>query len=210
MQAAHSKSKFNFLFFTAWLIMSLYLILRTYFVDITDDEEIKRVHIHYNILYQGSKVFNNLLDKYDNGGLSGLCNLGNTCYINSCIQILSHCYELHEVINIINNISVLNDNNLILQEWKSLKDLMWSKNCVISPNRFLNAIQHISTVKDRELFSGYAQNDLPEFLLFIIDTFHTGLRREVDMVIKGHVVNNTDKLAVSCFNMMKNMYAMMM
>ena len=33
--------------------------------DITDDEEIKRVHIHYNILYQGSKVFNNLLDKYN-------------------------------------------------------------------------------------------------------------------------------------------------
>lgn len=38
MQATHYKSKYNFLFFTAWLIMSFYLILRTYFVDITDDE----------------------------------------------------------------------------------------------------------------------------------------------------------------------------
>lgn len=30
-------------------------------------------------------VVNDLINKYDNKGLSGLCNLGNTCYINSCI-----------------------------------------------------------------------------------------------------------------------------
>ena len=159
-------------------------------------------HINYNYL-----LSNNLLNKYDNGGLSGLCNLGNTCYINSCVQILSHCYELHEVINIINNNSILNDNNLILQEWKSLKDLMWSKNCVISPNRFLNAIQHISTIKDRELFSGYAQNDLPEFLIFLFDCFHEALERKVDIKINGRSENNIDELAKKCYEMIKNMYS---
>lgn len=38
MQASHQKSKYNFLFFIAWLFVSFYLVLRTYFVDITDDE----------------------------------------------------------------------------------------------------------------------------------------------------------------------------
>jgi ubiquitin C-terminal hydrolase len=162
-------------------------------------------HIDYKFL-----LLNNLLTKYDNKGLSGLCNLGNTCYINSCIQILSHCYELHEVINITsNNINnnINNNNSLILQEWKSLKDLMWSKNCVISPNRFLNAIHHISTIKNRELFSGYAQNDLPEFLIFLFDCFHEALERKVSITINGNSENDIDELAKKCYSMIKNIYS---
>ena len=52
-------------------------------------------------------VSNDLINKYNNKGLSGLCNLGNTCYINSCMQILSQCYELNELITNVGEHTVL-------------------------------------------------------------------------------------------------------
>ena len=51
-----------------------------------------------------------------------------------------------------------------------------------------------------------AQNDLPEFLLFLIDSFHNALCREVQMNINGIVLNDKDVLAKKCYEMMKNMY----
>lgn len=154
---------------------------------------------------------NNLIDKYNNRGLTGLCNLGNTCYINSCMQILSNCYELNELVDVvihrISNNSNGDNSSLILKEWKNLKDLMWSKNCIISPNRFLNAIQVVASLKKRELFTGYAQNDLPEFLIFIFDCFHEALERKVNITVDGISENRLDDLAKTCYEMIKLNYS---
>lgn len=148
-------------------------------------------------------------DKYKNKGLSGLANLGNTCFLNSTIQCLSHCYELNNFLNKENYTQKLNKipDSLILIEWDKLRKLMWSENCVISPNGFVKAVQRVARIKDKDIFTGFAQNDLTEFLGFVIDSFNNSVKREVAMNITGHAETNTDILAKNCFEMMKKMYS---
>ena len=40
---------------------------------------------------------------------------------------------------------------------------MWSNNCTIAPHGFVNAVQQVSILKKRDIFSGYNQNDIQEF-----------------------------------------------
>tara|TARA_Y200000002_G_C22664995_1_gene657584 strand:+ start:376 stop:1419 length:1044 start_codon:yes stop_codon:yes gene_type:complete len=146
--------------------------------------------------------------KYENKGLSGLSNLGNTCFINTCMQILSHTYELDELFENGNYKSKLNNvhDSALFIEWDNLRKMLWNENCIVSPGKFIKSIQKLSALKNIQNFTGNAQNDLPEFLLFIVDVFHNALRREVKMSIIGKEESKKDKLAKECFEMVKKMY----
>jgi len=149
------------------------------------------------------------IEIYKDKGLSGLANLGNTCFVNSCIQVLSHTYELNyflEQETYKNKLKKKYDSALLL-EWDNLRKIMWTSNCVISPGKFIKTVQKVAQLKGMEMFTGYSQNDLPEFMLFLIDCFHTSLSREIKMTISGVAENETDKIAVQCFEMIKNMYS---
>ena len=149
-----------------------------------------------------------LFADYANRGLTGLTNVGNSCYLNSCMQILSHTYELNDFLKKGEYKKKLNRvaDSVILLEWDKLRELMWSTNCTVAPHGFVKTIRKIAAIKKRDIFTGHDQNDVQEFLLFLIDAFHTALSREVEMQINGQMQTETDKLATVCYTMMKNMY----
>ena len=152
---------------------------------------------------------NELYAKYTGRGLTGLSNLGNTCFMNTCLQVLSHTYELHEFLDreeFKGRLAKKYESALIL-EWNELHKMLWKENCVISPGKFLQTTQKLSTLKNNEQFTGFAQNDMAEFLMFTLDCFHISLRRKVKMNIVGTPQNNQDALAVKCFEMIKKMYS---
>ena len=146
-------------------------------------------------------------NKYADKGLTGLANLGNTCYLNSAMQIISHTYLFNNFLDSkYKNRLNKKPESVLLVEWDKLRTLMWSENCTVSPAGWVQAVQKVSKIKGQDIFSGWQQNDLPEFLLFLIDSFHMAMQREVEMTIKGTVMNDKDKLAKVCYEMMQNMY----
>lgn len=149
------------------------------------------------------------IEKYKDKGLSGLCNLGNTCFINSCIQVLSHTYEINNFLSKETYKTKLNKvaDSILLIEWDNLRQIMWNDNCVISPGKFIRTVQKVAEHKKMDMFTGFAQNDLQEFFLFLVDCFHNSLCREIKITISGEPKDETDQIAIKCFEMIKNMYS---
>lgn len=149
--------------------------------------------------------------EYKDKGICGLKNLGNTCFMNSAIHCLTHTYEFNRFLDNIDETDMLeiskkNENGIILKEWNDLRTLMFSENCNISPGGFLTNVQKLASLRDRQIFTGFAQNDFTEFFLFLCDCFHEALQRPVEIEVYGSEKNATDKIATKCYQMLKNTY----
>jgi ubiquitin carboxyl-terminal hydrolase 8 len=157
---------------------------------------------------ENSDISNETIDVSEGTGLTALANLGNTCFINSTIQCLVHDETFNKFLNkgTFKGHLTKKSETLIFLEYDKLRKLMWSDDCTISPGGFISSVQKVAQIKDRSIFTGYAQNDLTEFLIFMIDCFNTAISREVDMEITGNITTDTDAIAKKCYNMLKDMY----
>jgi ubiquitin C-terminal hydrolase len=149
--------------------------------------------------------------QYKENGLKGLVNLGNTCFINACVQILSHTYEVNNLLSkkeYKKRVSATPDAVLLI-EWDNLRKSLWEKDgaAPVKPTKFLQTIHKLSRIKGINTFTGYDQNDVSEFFVFIIDCFHNAISRKVQVGINGVAETNEDRIAIVCYNMIRNEYS---
>eukprot|EP00798_Chlamydomonas_sp_ICE-L_P020878 gene20878-27720_t len=112
-------------------------------------------------------------------GLAGLSNLGNTCFMNSSLQCLSHSLPLMNYFLTLKYLEDINRTNLL-----GMKGELADGFAHLLQNLWMGGVQHVCPRGFKQAignfapqFSGYAQHDSQEFLGFMMDGLHEDLNR---------------------------------
>eukprot|EP00854_Cymbomonas_tetramitiformis_P020716 gene20716-24826_t len=112
-------------------------------------------------------------------GRAGLGNLGNTCFMNSSLQCLSHTAALNDYFLSNEHLAEVNKDNPmglggeLAIAYGSLMQALWKDSAAsVHPRAFKGKLAQFAPQ-----FSGYNQQDSQELLAFLLDGLHEDLNR---------------------------------
>ncbi|XP_061184223.1 ubiquitin carboxyl-terminal hydrolase 20-like [Saccostrea echinata] len=107
-------------------------------------------------------------------GLTGLQNLGNTCYLNAAIQALSNCPPLTRFFLDCSSYVRPEKSPMLSKSYMKLVHEIWHKKrpSYVIPNGVVTGIKVV-----HPMFRGYSQQDSQEFLRCFMDQIHEELKQ---------------------------------
>ncbi|KZV70855.1 cysteine proteinase [Peniophora sp. CONT] len=112
-------------------------------------------------------------------GMSGLKNMGNTCYMNSTVQCLSATapfaafFRDGSWMKAVNHVNPLGSKGQVAHAFSKLVRELWGmSSSFLTPTDFRKAITALASQ-----FAGSEQHDSQEFLSFLMDGLHEDLNR---------------------------------
>jgi ubiquitin C-terminal hydrolase len=154
-----------------------------------------------------------MTDKLVLSGKIGLNNRGNTCFMNTTIQCLSHVIPLTDYIMTNRFMGPLSQESKkaeiptkLLKEFEVTKGyvqlikMMWasSEKEALDPKSF-----HMAFQRFHDRFEGYHQQDAEEALTVIMDSLHETLSYPVDITISGTDESELDRLMLDSYKKWK-------
>jgi len=182
-------------------------------------EDIRNPHgvnkLYKDFLQQTSRSISELKEKR---GISGLCNLGNSCYMNASIQSLSNCSPLTKYFLkcfVSSSDSTINTKGAEIPHKRKLSDTyadlltrMWSGQFDnIAPHDFIRVF-----CEANPFFLGFAQQDSQEFLRCLLNRLSEELKQEIpsqfssDLKMNSASPRESNSFSRSFFEITNNTY----
>ncbi|XP_046884085.1 ubiquitin carboxyl-terminal hydrolase 33 [Hypomesus transpacificus] len=115
-------------------------------------------------------------DELRTRGLTGLKNIGNTCYMNAALQALSNCPPLTQFFLECGGLVRTDKKPALCKSYQKLVSDLWHKNrnSYVIPTTLFQGIKAVNP-----MFRGYSQQDSQEFLRCLMDQLHEELKEQL-------------------------------
>ncbi|XP_005625298.1 ubiquitin carboxyl-terminal hydrolase 20 [Canis lupus familiaris] len=109
-------------------------------------------------------------------GLTGMKNLGNSCYMNAALQALSNCPPLTQFFLECGGLVRTDKKPALCKSYQKLVSEVWHRRrpSYVVPTSLSHGIKLVNP-----MFRGYAQQDTQEFLCCLMDQLHEELKEPV-------------------------------